>query len=103
MKKVPYRTKQGFILVTRDGIAHSYDHCKTCLIDFSSWGLILMQAFLYQAIYIIASTDFKVPRRYFVQNLQQYWFLRHKISASADIYQSRLSHRSIVEISDSPS
>ena len=86
MKKVLYQTKQRFILETRDGIAHSYDHCKTCLIDFSSWGLILMQAFLYQAIYIIAATDLKVPRRYFVQNLQQYWFVRDKISARAKIY-----------------
>ena len=86
MKKVLYRTKQGVIIVTRDGIAHSYDQCKTCLIDFSAWDLILMQAFLYQAIYIIAFTDFKVPWRYFVQNLQQYWFLRCKISARAKIY-----------------
>ena len=86
MKKVPHRTKQGFILVTRDGIAHSYDQCKTCLIDFSGWDLILMQAFLYQTIYIIAATDLKVPRRYFVQNLQQYCFIRDKISVRAKIY-----------------
>ena len=74
MKNILYQTKQGFILVTRDGIAHSYDHCKTCLINFSGWGLILMQAFRYQAIYIIATTDLKVPRSYFVKKRQQYWF-----------------------------
>ena len=86
MKKVLYQTKQRFILETRDGIAHSYDHCKTCLIDISGWGLILMQALLYQAIYIITATDLKVHRSYFVKKRQQYWFSRYKISARAKIY-----------------
>ena len=45
-----------------------------------------MQAFLYQAIYIIATADLKVPRRYFVQNLQLYWFGWDKIGAMAKIY-----------------
>ena len=85
-KKVLYLTKQGFTLVTRDGIAHSYDKYKTFLFDYSVLSLIFMQAFLCRVIYIVDATDLRIPRRYFVQNLQQYWFVRDKISASADIY-----------------
>ena len=81
-----YLTKQGFTLVTRDGIAHSYDKYKTFLFDYSVLSLIFMQAFLCRVIYIIDATDLRVSRRHFVQNLQQYWFLRDKISARAKIY-----------------
>ena len=42
-----------------------------------------MQAILCKAIYIVAATDLRVPRRYFVQNLQRYWFVQYIISAMA--------------------
>ena len=60
MKKVLYRTKQRFILVTRDGITHSYAKYGTFLFDYSALSLVLMQAFPYQAIYIVATSDIRV-------------------------------------------
>ena len=86
IKKVLYLTKQGFTLITRDGIAYSFDKYETLLFDYSVLSLIFMQAFLCRVIYIIDATDLRVSRRHFVQNLQQYWFVRDKISARAKIY-----------------
>ena len=93
MKKVLYQTKQRFILETRDGIAHSYDHCKTCLINFSGWGLILMQAFRYQAIYIIATTDLKVPRSYFVKKMWVKWVKSSSFSVKSVVFKFNLLPR----------
>ena len=83
-KKCSREQKQGFIFVIRDGIDRSYEQYKTCSFDYSVRAFLFgIKHFCARQFTSLLATDLRVPRRYFVQNLQQYWFVQYIISAIA--------------------